>query len=208
MIRVFLILIGYCFGMIQTAYFAGRFYKIDMREHGSKNLGTTNTLRTLGAKAGGVVFAFDVLKPIVAIFLVSLASKYIFHAGNMLPRELLILYTGIGVVLGHCYPFYLGFKGGKGVACGIGILLAMSPLLTLILFAVGILIVYIFGYISLASICCSIVTVTIAYIAGFRGESFYLILCIVLFILFKHRANIKRLINGNENKFSIKKKRG
>ncbi len=203
--RILFIILGYCFGMIQSAYFVGRHYKIDMREHGSKNLGTTNALRTLGAKAGIIVFILDLVKPMLAILVSSLLAKYVFTNTDY-ARELIVLYTGFGVMLGHNYPFYLGFKGGKGVACTIGTILVLSPLLLLIIFAVGVIIVAISRYISLASILCSVFTVIMLYVYGLRGEPLYLITVIALFIIFKHRANIKRLITGTENKFTIKKK--
>ncbi len=202
--RILFVIIGYFFGIIQSAYIVGRFYKIDMREHGSKNLGTTNALRTLGAKAGIIVFALDIIKPILGVLLSFLVCKYILHTEY--DRNLVVLYTGFGVMLGHNYPFYLGFKGGKGVACTIGTLIAFDPLLVLVLFSIGVVIVIISKYISLASIVCSFLAIVISYLMGYRGESLLMLSVIAFFIVFKHRSNIKRLIDGNENKFSIKKK--
>ncbi len=202
--RILFIVIGYCFGIIQSAYIVGRFYKIDMREHGSKNLGTTNALRTLGFKAGAIVFLLDVVKSMVAILINMILVKYVIETG--LSREALILYTGFGVMMGHNYPFYLGFKGGKGVACSLGTLIVLSPIFTLFLFISAVIIIFITRYISVASICCSIIAVVTIFALGYRGEDLYITILIVAFIIFKHRANIKRLIKGNENKFTIKKK--
>ncbi len=205
--RILFVVIGYFFGLIQSAYIVGRFYKIDMRNHGSKNLGTTNALRTLGAKAGAIVFILDVVKPIFAIlltgFVYTLLTK---NTAGDITREVLILYTGFGVMLGHNYPFYLGFKGGKGVACSIGTLIMFNWLLVLVLFLIGVCIVILFRYISLASVTCCGLAIAFTYIMGYRGEPFYLIVLIASFIVFKHRGNIKRLLEGNENKFTIKKK--
>ncbi len=203
--RILFFALGYCFGIIQSAYIVGRFYKIDMREHGSKNLGTTNALRTLGAKAGAIVFALDVLKPIAAI-LIALLIKNLFLGPNVINRDLIVLYTGLGAMIGHNYTFYLGFKGGKGVACSIGMLLYFNPLLVISLFILALGIVYITKYISVASISCSLLAIIVCYFLGYRGETLLVITCMALFIVFKHRANIKRLIQGTENKFTIKKK--
>ncbi len=202
--RVLFIVIGYLFGIIQSAYIVGRFYKIDMREHGSKNLGTTNALRTLGFKAGAIVFLLDVIKPMVAILVTTILSTYVLD--TELSRTALILYTGFGVMMGHNYPFYLGFKGGKGVACTLGTLIILSPLFTLFLFVCAVIIIWITKYISVASIFSCVISIVIAYLIGIRGEELYMILVMGSFIIFKHRANIKRLIDGNENKFTIKKK--
>lgn len=208
MIRLLFVLLGYAFGLIQTAYIVGRYYKIDMREHGSKNLGTTNALRTLGAKAGGLVFLCDVLKSVLAI-LTALLICYFISGPEFFTKtnySIVVLYTGFGVMLGHNYPFYLGFKGGKGVACSIGTILMFNPIILLIAFIMGIIVIYFSRYISLASIICCVATVVLSYLFGYRGEPLYLLMVIATFILWKHRANIKRLIDGNENKFSIKKK--
>ncbi len=206
MVRILFVVIGYLFGIIQSAYIVGRFYKIDMRDHGSKNLGTTNTLRTLGFKAGAIVFILDVVKPMVGIFVTGLVYSLITKNTGDISRDALILYTGFGVMLGHNYPFYLGFKGGKGVACTIGTLIVFNPLLVLVLFVIGVSLVIIFRYISLASITCATLAIIFTYAIGYRGEPLYLIIAIASFIIFKHRGNIKRLIDGNENKFTIKKK--
>ncbi len=207
--RILFIIIGYFFGIIQSAYIVGRFYKIDMREHGSKNLGTTNALRTLGAKAGAIVFALDVIKPIAAVFITAIIYSFLgnlFSFDMTVPRDARVLYTGFGVMLGHNYPFYLGFKGGKGVACTIGTLIVFNPTAALVMFLIGISIAIITKYISLASISSCVIAIPLAYYFGYRGETFYMMVVIASFIVFKHRGNIKRLIQGNENKFTIKKK--
>ena len=109
MVRVYCVLIGYVFGLFQTAYFYGKCKGIDIRQVGSGNAGTTNTLRVLGTKAGLIVLAGDILKTMAAILIVKLLFK------NTYPNiiYLLMLYTAMGAILGHNYPFYLKFKGGK-----------------------------------------------------------------------------------------------
>lgn len=207
MSRILCILIGYGFGLIQSAFIVGKIYKVDMRQLGSKNLGTTNTVRTLGPKAGLVVFIMDMAKSVVAICITYAINYYFFNTaeGLELQYQLIALYTGFGVMLGHNYPFYLKFKGGKGVACSIGTLLMFNPLLVLVLAVIGIPIVYFTRYISLASIVTSICSVPVAYLLGYRGETLYVLGVISAFIIWKHRSNIKRLIDGNENKFKLKK---
>ena len=121
--RIICIIIGYVFGMFQTAFFYGKMHGIDIREHGSGNAGTTNTLRVLGTKAGLIVFAGDVLKCMIAVWITTLIFKGS-HADEI---YLLKLYTAAGAILGHNYPFYLKFKGGKGIAATAGLILAFHP---------------------------------------------------------------------------------
>ena len=123
MVRIACLLIGYVFGLFQTAYFYGKAHGIDIRQHGSGNAGTTNTLRVLGTKAGLIVFAGDCLKCIAAVALVRLIFGSTYH--DII--YLLCLYTGAGAILGHNYPFYLNFKGGKGIAATAGMVISFHP---------------------------------------------------------------------------------
>ena len=121
--RIIALLIGYGFGLFQTAYFYGKAHGIDIRQYGSGNSGTTNALRVLGTKAGLIVFAGDCLKCIAAVWIVRLAFGP--SHGDII--YLLCLYTGAGAILGHNYPFYMGFKGGKGIAATAGMILSFHP---------------------------------------------------------------------------------
>lgn len=195
--------IGYLFGCIQSGYIYGRCHGIDIRNYGSGNVGTTNMLRTLGKKAGYITYAGDVLKGIIAIFLV----RFVIFSGSGIDA-LLTMYTGFGVVLGHNYPFYLGFKGGKGIAVTSGVMFAFDwrfAVIALIVFAVSF---YTTRYVSVGSlaitalfpICCLI----------FYFGQWHLFIISVLFCAmawWRHRANIVRLMNGTENKFEKKKKK-
>ncbi|MBP5281217.1 MAG: glycerol-3-phosphate acyltransferase, partial [Lachnospiraceae bacterium] len=127
MVRVISIVIGYAFGLFQTAFFYGKMHGIDIREHGSGNSGTTNALRVLGTKAGLIVFLGDCIKCILAIVIVRL----IFGGSHAEIVKLLGLYAGAGAILGHNYPFYMNFKGGKGIAATAGMVIAFDPLFTL-----------------------------------------------------------------------------
>ena len=118
MVRIICIIIGYCFGLIQTAYIYGKVNGIDIRTVGSGNAGTTNALRVLGKKAGLIVFLGDVAKTVAAVIVVRL----IFGSSYADSIYMLMLYTVAGVILGHNYPFYLNFKGGKGIAATAGLL--------------------------------------------------------------------------------------
>ena len=207
--RLLCVVIGYLFGLIQTGYIYGKIKNIDIRKHGSGNAGTTNALRTLGWKAGVITFIGDSLKCVVAVTVVQL----LFIQD---PRQALYsMYAGFGSVLGHNFPFYLKFKGGKGIASTAGLILALHPRMFLIVAAVFIGIVLFTQYLSLASISIMILFVTMVVVKGQSGMLFvsnadlyeYYALAIVLALLaiWRHRANIKRLLNGTENKTDVRK---
>ena len=120
MVRIICLLIGYAFGLFQTAFIYGKLHGIDIREHGSGNAGTTNSLRVLGKKAGIIVLLFDIIKCILAVVTVKLIFGETYK--DMLP--LLQIYAGAGAILGHNFPFYLKFKGGKGIATTAGLILS------------------------------------------------------------------------------------
>ena len=200
MIRLICALIGYAFGSIQTAYILGKIKGIDIREHGSGNAGTTNTLRVLGTKAGLIVFAGDMLKSIIAVLL----CKALFLKTHMDIAPLITIYTGLGCVLGHNFPFYLKFKGGKGIAVTAGVCSGIDFLIIpfgIVLFGVVVLIT---KYVSLGSLLISFV-IPFWVIVRMSEDAYYpwLIAVSCLFTIsafFMHRKNIKRLIKGEENK--------
>lgn len=190
------IALGYIFGCFSTGYLLGKIYKIDIRKYGSGNSGTTNALRTLGPKAGIITLLGDMLKAIIPMLLIRL---FIFPAvDNIL---LLILYTGLGAVLGHNYPVWLKFKGGKGIAATAGVLVAFDPLIVPVGLPLFVLVVAITKYVSVGSL---FVAVLFPIWVAIRHPSdlHMLILAIVFMLLafIKHRSNIKRLLNGTENK--------
>ncbi len=210
MFRLVCIIIGYCFGCLQSAYILGRLIgKIDIREYGSGNAGFTNTTRVLGKKVGAAVFIFDIVKVIAAYTLCSLIFD---GGGSFIEGESLLpgMYAGIGAVLGHNFPFYLGFRGGKGIACTLGLMLFVDWRAALITYAVGFAVFIAKRYISLASLTMAllypIVMIFTRNIFGFGAEEILLmfVLCVLAYI--KHRTNIERLLNGTENKFGSKKK--
>ncbi len=207
--RLLCVLIGYVCGLFQTGYIYGKLKNVDIRKHGSGNAGTTNALRTLGWKAGVITFIGDFLKCVVAVACVRL----IFGGNSEL--SLYSLYAGLGAVLGHNYPFYLKFKGGKGIAATVGLILTVNPIMFLTVAVIFFAIVLLTQYVSLASIIIMIVFGIQVFAYGQWGgfqldkpqlyEFYIIVLMLILMACFRHRANIKRLINGTENKTNILK---
>ena len=210
--RVICLLIGYVFGLFQTAYFYGKAKGIDIRKYGSGNAGTTNALRVLGTKAGLIVLAGDCLKCIVAVCI----TKALFTTGHPENIYLLCLYTGAGSIIGHNFPFYMGFKGGKGIAATAGLLVAMDLRVTAVCLIAFILIVAVTRYVSLGSLAVVIIYLIEVVVYGQMGgfgvkppylyEMYGIAAFLMLSAFYKHKANIVRLMNGTENKISIGKK--
>lgn len=214
--RIICILIGYVCGLFQTGYFYGKLKKIDIREHGSGNAGTTNTLRTLGLWAGVCTFLGDCFKTVIAVVIV----KLLFHQSEAVDVIVLGAYAGMGAVLGHNFPFYLNFKGGKGIASTAGLVTAISWLtnnwiLTLLAVLTFIIPVAITRYVSLGSLLLISGFLIESIIFGQSGkfgltqlelvELWLVIGTLTVLAFIKHRANIVRLLNGTENKLGRKK---
>ncbi len=211
--RLICLVIGYICGLFQTGYIYGKLHHIDIRQHGSGNAGTTNALRTLGWKAGVITFLGDCLKCVFAVFVAWL----LFGKSHERMFELLAMYAGVGAVLGHNFPFYLQFKGGKGIAATAGILLAVNPKVAIVAYLTFIVIVVATRYVSLGSI---ILVIMFAIGMVVQGEIFgttltvperYEIYALSIFLtilaIYKHKENIKRLLHGTENKLSFSKKK-
>jgi glycerol-3-phosphate acyltransferase PlsY len=195
MIQIILVLIlAYLLGSIPSGLIVGKtFYKVDIREHGSGNLGGTNTFRTLGVKAGIAVTLADILKGTLAA-----ALPVIFHL-DMNP-----LLAGIFAVVGHTYPIFAGFRGGKAVATSGGIVLFAAPYMFLTVIVVFFISLYISKYVSLSSMIAGVTAVLFAIISGLVRNWDIPLLIVVLFlavfVIIRHRANIKRIINKTEPK--------
>ncbi|WP_064505494.1 glycerol-3-phosphate 1-O-acyltransferase PlsY [Defluviitalea phaphyphila] len=193
MFRIICILIGYIIGCFQTAYILGRaLQKIDIRNFGSGNAGTTNVIRVMGWKAGVITFIGDLLKGIIVVML----CKLIFPN-----NPLALLYGGIAAVIGHNWPVFLNFRGGKGIATTMGILLSFDYKIGLICIGIMILIIGITRFVSLGSIIMAI-AIPILFSIFWKGNYEILLLGIFLMIsaLVRHRTNIKRLLTGEETK--------
>ncbi len=209
--RVLCLLIGYGLGSISTSYLYGKAKGIDVREHGSGNAGTTNTLRVMGRKAGAIVLAGDMLKTFFAILLTWLIFHWFFPEMDYLLR----IYTGAGVILGHDYPFYMKFKGGKGIACSGAMILSfywgIIPASVVIFFGIF----FLTHYVSLASIFLYLGFMAQLLIFGQSGllgmsqpaliEMYIVAALLTALALFQHRENIKRLIKGEERQTILKK---
>ena len=207
--RVICLVIGYLLGIIQTGFIYGKMNNVDIRNLGSGNAGTTNALRTLGWRAGVTTFLGDFLKTVVAAVVVRL----VYADSSIL--NLLLMYTGMGVVLGHNYPFYLKFKGGKGIAATAGLTFMVDPFVGITVVAIFLAIFLTTKYVSLGSLTILIVFVVEIVLFGQSGKygmtpsALYEMYAIAVFLAalgwWRHRENIKRLINGNENKINFSK---
>lgn len=200
MFRFICMILGYGIGCLQSAYLVGRFAgHVDLRQYGSGNLGTTNALRVLGKKAGTITFVCDILKSVLGFLLCKMIFQQIPLAG---------LYGCVGVILGHDFPFYLNFKGGKGIACMIGLVLCLSITtwyLPAFAFGIGIICIAATRYVSLGSMCFAVMIPIVLYKTAFPLEGVVITICLAALALYQHRANIVRLLSGNENKLGVKR---
>lgn len=196
MIKALALIIGYLLGSINASIIFSKLKGDDIRRHGSGNAGATNTLRTYGKGVAAGVTLFDVLKGIAAV----LVARYI------LKDDMAVLLSGLGAVLGHNFPLYFGFKGGKGILTSFAVILMISPYAALCALAVAIIIMATTRYVSLGSVIAAVV-VPIASLFFNKGDVPTIILMTVLGLLaiFRHRGNIKRLLNGTERKLGEKK---
>lgn len=203
---IFCLIMGYTFGMFSSGYFIGKIYHVDVKSKGSGNLGTTNVLRVVGLKAGIITLVIDLSKTLIPVML----TRYVLfsqYAPFSRESQLLVLYTALGCVSGHLYPFYLKFRGGKGIACMGACMLVYDwrlAVIGLILFFGTIIIT---RYVSLASLIASLLFLIFVAITS-HGDIHMIIVTAIFTIsaFYNHRQNIKRLIQGNENKLSVKKK--
>lgn len=203
MYKLISLCIGYAIGCISAAYILGRIVKRDFRKEGSGNLGTTNVLRILGPKAGAMIFVIDILKGVVPFWI-----AYFLFAD--IEKSLMAgVYASAGAIIGHIFPFYLKFKGGKGIATSIGMMLCVAgchapwviPIVAIITFGTAL----ISKYVSLGSVLFMVLIPIVLIIIKFETEGIILLSSISLLITWKHRENIVRLIHGNERKLSFKK---
>jgi glycerol-3-phosphate acyltransferase PlsY len=192
---------SYCLGSIPAAYIAGKSRGIDLRQHGSGNLGATNVMRVLGTKVGMLVFAFDMAKGALPVLLFPrLVPAAAMPLGNTM---LFAILCGAAAIAGHTRPVFLGFgKGGKGVATAGGVFLALAPVQTLLALIVFAVVLLSSGYVSLGSLAsAAILPVLLAITVGVRSPIFAASAIVALFVFWTHRANIVRLRNGEEHRF-------
>ncbi|HAN10239.1 MAG TPA: acyl-phosphate glycerol 3-phosphate acyltransferase [Clostridiales bacterium] len=193
------LLIGYLFGCFVTGYIVGKFIKkTDIRDFGSGNAGMTNTIRVLGWKAGFVTLLGDFFKSVFAILL----AKYLF--ANAVDDRIIVVFTAAGVILGHNWPVFLNFRGGKGVASIFGVLAVMNFWIALMSGVFILTIMATTRYVSLASILTSIL-IPILFVVLDKNEP-YIVFTVILAVItvYKHKDNVKRLLAGKESKIGKK----
>lgn len=212
--RIICIIIGYVFGLFSTGTIVGKLNGVNLRNEGSKNVGATNALRTLGAKMGALVLLGDAFKCVFAIII----CRYLFrdsYSGNLM---LISLYAAMGAILGHNFPITNKFKGGKGIACTAGCILSFGPVIVLICLIVFFGLFFITHYVSVCSIVLYIACLIVIIVAGQTGmlegqllssnlyEAYIIVFLLMLLAIFMHRENIKRLLSHCENKTYLSKK--
>ena len=184
-------LLGYVFGSIPCGlWLVQAFHGIDIRKYGSGNIGTTNVFRTVGPKTAAAVLAGDMLKGILVLHIISKFSA----------DPVIVAVTALGALLGHNYSLFLGFKGGKGVATGLGLFLYMLPWGAAAGLCVWIIIVLITRYVSLGSVIAAIVAASAGWYLNYPAPFAVFGTLACLFVIIRHKDNIKRLLNGTESK--------
>jgi acyl phosphate:glycerol-3-phosphate acyltransferase len=191
------LLLSYLLGAVPSSYVAGRLvHGIDLRAHGSGNLGATNAFRVLGARTAAPVMAFDVAKGFVPV--------WFFPAWFGVPLATLLVWAlafGAAAIIGHVYPVYMGFRGGKGVATATGVFLALAPLAIGVAFVIWLVVLRLSRMASLASILAALTLASVLLVLPHAGPVRILGVLIALFVVFAHRANIGRMRRGEEHRF-------
>lgn len=199
MIPALVLIIAYLLGSIPSGLIAGKaFFGIDIREHGSGNLGATNSFRVLGKKAGAFVTAADILKGTAAASIPIIFDDTGVHA----------LLAGLFAVIGHIFPVFAGFRGGKAVATSAGVLLAYNPLFFLLLLTIFVVVLLTTKYVSVASVTAAVAAFIYAVIhTVYKQDIPFLavVTALAFFVIYRHRANISRLRNGTEPKIRLGK---
>ena len=188
---VFSSIIAYLLGAIPNGLIWGKLiWQTDLREHGSHNIGATNAWRTLGKTAGFLIFALDFLKGFLSVYIASV----------LVGTPLSMVLAGVLAIVGHSCSIFLKFKGGKGVATGLGVIVMLMPLEALIIFLVWLIIVKISGYVSLGSVIAAALVPLLFYVGGYPLEFIIFGVLAAVLIIVRHHANIVRLLNGTESK--------
>ena len=186
---------GYLLGSINASIIISKKQGKDIRKMGSGNAGTTNTLRSLGARAAAVTLTVDILKGIIAVLL----ARLVFH------EQLGEIFAGAGAILGHNFPVYYGFKGGKGILTSFAVALMLVPLAAIIALIVGVIVIAVGKYVSLGSMSGAVVLpIATAIIENGNIPMLLFMTLVAILALIRHHQNIERLIAGTERKLSVK----
>ncbi|MFT3823175.1 MAG: glycerol-3-phosphate 1-O-acyltransferase PlsY [Chitinophagaceae bacterium] len=207
--EVLLIVIAYLIGSIPTAVWISRaFFGIDIRDYGSGNAGATNTFRVLGSRWGTIVMVIDVLKGVLATSLYILLPYYL-QSTSEWDRTNLMVGLGLAAVLGHIFPIWADFRGGKGVATLFGMILAIQPLVAVCCVGVFLLVLYLTRFVSLSSMLASVAFAVFILVIFNEKEPLYraFAIAVALLVVLTHQKNISRLLKGNESKVPIFKYR-
>jgi glycerol-3-phosphate acyltransferase PlsY len=207
--ELLLIALAYLIGSVPTAVWISKaFFGIDIREYGSGNAGATNTFRVLGAKWGSIVMMVDILKGVIATSLYIMLPYYVRHDVE-LQRTNLMIGLGLAAVIGHIYPIWAGFKGGKGVATLLGMAFAIQPLVAICCIGVFLLVLYLTRFVSLSSILAGVSFMVFILFIFNEKETLYRIFAVLvaLMVVLTHQKNIGRILKGTESKVPILKHR-
>lgn len=207
--ELLLIALAYLIGSVPTAVWISKaFFGIDIREYGSGNAGATNTFRVLGAKWGSIVMMVDILKGVIATSLYIMLPYYVRHDVE-LQRTNLMIGLGLAAVIGHIYPIWAGFKGGKGVATLLGMAFAIQPLVAVCCIGVFLLVLYLTRFVSLSSILAGVSFMVFILFIFNEKETLYRIFAVLvaLMVVLTHQKNIGRILKGTESKVPILKHR-
>jgi glycerol-3-phosphate acyltransferase PlsY len=198
---------GYLLGSIPTGFLVGKVRGVDIRSVGSGNIGATNVVRTLGKPAGGFVLLADALKGWLAVVVTAtLLSRWFSPTASIKTVETYRIIAGTAAILGHNFTCWLHFKGGKGIATSAGVLIALVPLAVLIAVGAWIVTLVLGRYVSLASIVAAFVMPFAVWITPHKiAAMIYVTAALAALAIYRHRGNIKRLINGTESRFFIKR---
>lgn len=194
---IIFIILGYLLGSLNFSIIIGKlFYKTDVREHGSKNAGATNTLRVLGKTPAIIVLVLDAIKAVIAYFVAFLITK----------NTYISYLAATTAVIGHNFPAYFGFRGGKGVITSLFAIFCISPLIGAIVLPFALIVIAISKFVSLGAILGAILALILVIFIDPVHIKIILISILVIMLIFQHRENVKRLLNKTENKISFKKK--
>ena len=205
--EVLLILLAYLIGSVPTAIWISKYYfKIDIRDYGSGNAGATNTFRVLGSKWGTIVMAVDVLKGIIATSLYILLPYYLTDEWD---RTNFMIGLGLAAVMGHIFPIWAGFRGGKGVATLLGMAVAIQPLVALCCVGVFLIVLYLSRFVSMSSILAGVSFMVFILFIFNEKETLYRIFAVLvaLMVILTHQKNIGRILKGTESKIPLFKSR-
>ena len=210
-VYIIMLVIAYLIGSINfSVIISKKMAGFDVREKGSGNAGSTNVLRTVGKRAALLTLCCDILKGIVAVLIACLIGKY----AEKINAAILVEVAALGVVIGHTYPIFFEFKGGKGVATSLGIILIINWRIGLACLIFALILMAITRMVSLGSVSAAVLFAVLTliirenYIVGFYDWTFIVFgILLALFVIFNHRTNVKRIIAGTENKLSFSKKK-